>query len=497
MKKNHQITFISILALGFLLLFSCEERSYYTNGNATLWFTSDTVSFDTVFTSIGSTTTNFRVHNPYGEDLEINSIRLEGGAASNFRINIDGAPELSITDKLLRANDSMYIFVDVNVDPTDKTLPFLLEDHIVFNTNGKEQKVLLQAYGQDAYHIKLGEWGDIAMQVVDKDTSYFVLLNNDTTLKADKPYYLHNSMAINENVELTLDPGVRFFIEKNKSIYVLGSLKSYGTVDAPVEFRGHRLDYYLDIPYDKVPGQWGVIALQSSSYDNEFTHTHIRNGLTGLYVDSLSVNDNPKVKLANCRIENMSSSAIYGINAEITAENCLFANSAQFLLYAYAGGVYDFTNCTFGNYYTRAVRNNASVRLMNYYVDSNVFYPADLQKANFTNCIVDGLNSIEVVISDSLDENVSEAAFNYSFDHCLLKVDISKIDTNDVHFSNTLWNKDPLFWDAKYEWNFHPDTLSPVIDMGVVTHLNEDINNIPYTDAPDIGAFEYMGAKDE
>lgn len=501
MKTKNNILIIGSIVLLLATLFSCEKRSYYTDGNATLGFSSDTVSFDTVFTSIGSATLNFKVRNPYDEDLEINSIYLAGGAASNFRINIDGAPELNVENKLLRAKDSMYIFVDVNVDPMDKSLPFRLEDQIVFNTNGKEQKVILQAYGQDAYHIKLGEWGDIGYQtdIQTGDTTFFVLLNNDTTLKADKPYYVHHSLAVNLNTELILEAGVQFFIEKDKSIYILGSIKSNGTVDRPVEFRGHRLDNLLpDTPYEKVPGQWGVIALQSKSFDNSFTHTHIRNGLIGLYVDSISVNENPKVTLKNCRIENMTSAAIYSIYGEIEAENSLFANCEQYIFGASAGGIYSFTNCTFANYYSWASHNDPSVVLTNYYIYDREIIPIPLIKADFTNCIIDGTASSELSLSYKDDSGNDIAAdFNYSFDHCLLKTDISELDTNDVRFTEVLWNKNPLFIEPREDWDFHPDTLSPVIDMGRVTHLTSDINEIPYTNAPDLGAFEFAGAAEQ
>ncbi len=502
-KNIFFITIITLITIGGFV--ACEERDYYENSNATLNFSMDTVSFDTVFTTIGSATMHFTVRNPYDQDLEINSISLLGGASSNFRINIDGSPELSAENKLLRAQDSMYIFVDVTVDPSIQNLAFLIEDNIVFNTNGKEQKVLLQAYGQDAHHIKLGEWGDAAMQVQEYtdgslDTTYFVLLNNDTTLKADKPYYLHHSFAVNEGVKLTLDPGVKFYIEKDKSIYVLGSLSSNGTVEKPVEFRGHRMDnMFPDTPYDKVPGQWGVLAFQSQSYDNHLKHTHIRNGLIGLYVDSLSVNDKPKVKLENCRIENMTSAAIYSLYGEIEAENSLFANCEQYVFGASAGGKYSFTNCTFGNHYSWAGHSDPSVVLTNYYIYNNDVIPFPLIQADFTNCIIWGTANSELSLSDKdEDGNLIEADFNFSFDHCLIKADIKEdIDTNDVRFSDVIWNYDPLFREPKEEWDFHPDTLSPVIDMGIPTHLNADINERPYINAPEIGAFEYAGTLDE
>jgi len=502
LTHKNQISIIAVIAMTILVLFACEERDYNTDASAHLWFSTDTLSFDTVFTSIGSATLYFKVYNKYDQDLEIDEIRLENGASSNFRINIDGASELSVNNKLLRKQDSMYIFVDVNVDPNDTSTPFLIEDQILFNTNGLEQSVKLQAYGQDAYHITLGEWGGIGYQIDEEtgDTVFMgVTLNHDTTLYADKPYYLHDDFVVNQNVSLQLEAGVQFFIEKDKSIYVLGSLKSNGSLENPVVFRGDRLDdLFTDVPYDKVPGQWGVIALQSSSYDNYFKHTHIRNGLIGLYVDSLSVNEQAKVKLENCRIENMSSAAIYSLYGDIEAENCLFANCEQYVLGVSAGGKYAFTNCTFGNHYDWGGHTDPSVVLTNYYIYNDEIIPIPLLQADFTNCIISGTASSELSLSNTDEDGVEiDADFNFSFKNCLIKADLSEIDTSATSFEQIIWNEDPLFISPADDWDFHPDTLSPVIDRGRTTHLSSDLNEIPYTGAPDIGAFEYIGSSDE
>lgn len=487
-----------------LALFSCQDRDYNTSINAKLQFSTDTLSFDTVFTTVGSTTLHFKVFNPYKQDLEINSIALQGGAASNFRINIDGAPELAVTDKLLRKRDSMYIFVDVNVNPNEENIPFVIEDYVVFNTNGKEQKLLLQAYGQNAHHFDLQRWkGDIGFQTSNEfplDTTYFLLIENDTVLKAGKPYYLHENLLITEGVELKLEAGVEFYIHKDKSIYVQGSLKSLGTQDAPIVFRGDRLDdIYPGRDYDKVPGQWGAIGLLQSSYDNTFEYTHIRNGLIGIHVDSLAENKQAKVVLKNCRIENMTYASIFARNGSIVADNCLFSNSDNYLLAASGGGQYDFTNCTFANYYNwTSSRKDASVLLTNYYIEKNTIYAVDLQRANFTNCIIDGELNNELMLSyEDSEGNDIPAAFNYHFDHCMLRVDYAETDTNAVSFVETLWNKKALFFEPREAWDFHIDTLSAAIDAGIATHLNADIDDVLYDGLPDIGAYEFVGAKPE
>ena len=50
----------------------------------------------------------------------------------------------------INANDSIYVFVQVNVNPTAANLPFILRDSILISYNGNQKFVQLQAYGQNA-----------------------------------------------------------------------------------------------------------------------------------------------------------------------------------------------------------------------------------------------------------------------------------------------------------------------------------------------------------
>ena len=58
-----------------------------------LEFSVDTLMFDTIFTTVGSTTQRLKVYNPYQENVLISRIRLAGGDFSNFRLNINGQME--------------------------------------------------------------------------------------------------------------------------------------------------------------------------------------------------------------------------------------------------------------------------------------------------------------------------------------------------------------------------------------------------------------------
>ena len=93
-----------------------------------LEFTTDTVMFDTVFATVGSTTHNFRVHNRNKKSIVISSITLAGGTASKFRMNVDGITGSQLFDVEIPANDSIFIFVEVTIDQSSGNLPFIVKD---------------------------------------------------------------------------------------------------------------------------------------------------------------------------------------------------------------------------------------------------------------------------------------------------------------------------------------------------------------------------------
>jgi len=143
--------FVAIISI---TLFSCEDEGYVTSPDAQLKFSTDTITFDTIFTTIGSTTRRFTVQNPYSEPVLISSIRLAGGEMSNFRLNINGVVGDELYDLEVPGHDSIYVFVEVTVDPTGQNMPMVVQDSILFSTNANLQDVKLIAYGQDFTLIK-------------------------------------------------------------------------------------------------------------------------------------------------------------------------------------------------------------------------------------------------------------------------------------------------------------------------------------------------------
>src|SRR5690606_30824264 len=150
----HMKTSLFITLCIFLLVTSCrKDEEYLKSNSAKLDFSTDSIAFDTVFTTVGTTTKNFRIYNPHKGSLLISSIRLRKGDQSAFRINVDGISSSQMKDVEILGEDSLYVFVEATIDPKDQDMPFFVEDEIEFITNGNIQQVKLLAFGQDAYYI--------------------------------------------------------------------------------------------------------------------------------------------------------------------------------------------------------------------------------------------------------------------------------------------------------------------------------------------------------
>ena len=105
--------YICILALTIFACFaSCRKPPKFSDDTALkVEFSTDTVTFDTVFTTIGSSTRQLMIYNNNDENLKISSIRLESGNQSQFSINVDGVAGYDFSDIEIYAKDSIYIFI--------------------------------------------------------------------------------------------------------------------------------------------------------------------------------------------------------------------------------------------------------------------------------------------------------------------------------------------------------------------------------------------------
>jgi hypothetical protein len=478
------ITACSALIMIFIL-FSCQKEAINEDPNAKLEFSQDTVFFDTVFTSLGSATQSFTIHNPTKQKIRISSIRLAGGSSSFYRMNVDGQAVFEVNDIDIESKDSLYVFCRVTIDPNDTRNPFVVSDSIVFETNGNIQDVNLVAWGQNANYI-------LADTYIQGYPKFKVIAHENETTRwtADKPYVIYGFAVVDSTGSLEIDRGARIYFHNSSGLWVYkgGNIKAKGTVDSPIIFQGDRLeDFYKDIA-----GQWDRIWINEGSVNNEIDYAVIRNGFIGLQLETLQHQMGNQIILSNTRIENMTGYGILTRFYNMTAYNNVVVNCGQYLAAFTWGGNYDVRQCTFANYWSASVRVTPSIVLNNFAVDAdNVVYPFEFH-GFFGNDILYGRNEDELLLSSD-----PGAAFEFKFDHCLLQT-LSDVSDQNL-YPGCLVNQDPKF--VNYlENNYQLDTLSPLIDKGnpeIITQsffdLHRDIiENTRQADQPDIGAYEFV-----
>ena len=494
---------------------SCKKDNLLTDSNASLVFSEDTVMFDTVFTSVGSATQVFTVHNTYNQRLSISSISLANGGASYYRLNVNGVPGKYFSNVEIEANDSLWIFVEVTIDPNSGTTPLIAEDAIYFNTNGHQQSVVLQAYGQDAHFFPSSNCGEQRSQCTPlfklKDCaggSFSLHWTND------KPYVIYGYAILDSGYTLTIDPGVRVHFHNNSGLIVLNTAKLIvnGTLSDPVTFQGDRLgDEFKD-----VPGQWDRIWFStitsiditscpvgivkgSGPKDNKLNYAIIKNGFVGIQSDSAGSTITPAVELNNTIIKNFASTALYGNGSFVEANNCVFANSGEYLSFLPFGGGYRFLHCTFANYWNNSNRSTPSMLFNNYYVDINSVLQIRPITAYFGNCIMYGNQDNEI----GFDTITTGGYVNLTIDHCLFKADNDTYNGSANHYVNSIRNVDPNFKDIDnniYELDSASAGTSPAVHTGDIaitnitavcsTDIKQAVRPMPAGTQPDLGAYE-------
>lgn len=463
------VTYLFTLTFIFILLNSCIKEEFNNDAGANITFSTDTIFFDTVFTNVGSTTAYLTIHNPYDDFLKINSIGLGKGSSSQFRLNINGQSTNLARDLELAPKDSLFVLVEVTVNPNSVNAPFVVMDSLVCNINGKSQDVKLRAWGQNAHYIDGRYNGHI----------------QTTTWTADKPYLIYNSMQIDSLQTLTIEAGTKIYLHKDSYIIAKGQLDIQGTFDAPVVIQGDRLEE----SYQDIPGQWGNIILADGSGIHKVKWAEIRNGIIGFQIGSQYPNQNPALIIENSIIENMNYAGLFALTATIQAKNCLISNCGFYSMAILAGGAYQFEHCTFANYWRHGQRTEPSIVLSNNFTNANHdLILSDLIQADFYNCIIYGDKDNELLLSN--DQAVS---FNYHFENSLLNLD-EDFEMDLDHFTDVIANEDPIFIDTR-ENDFQLDSLSPAINTGkfsIGQSAEFGLNNISHIIdlLPDMGAYE-------
>lgn len=418
---------------------SCDDMDYTTSPSAVLSFSADTVSFDTVFTGVGTSTYTLKVYNRNSKALLISSVSLGKGGDSYYRLNVDGQKGTEFSDITLRSNDSLYVFIGMNMPEQEKDEPVLSRDSLVFVTNGVKQDVKLISYGWDAIPLR----GKTILA--------------DTTFTSAKPIVVYDSLVVENGATLTCEEGTGLYFHGKAFVKVKGRMVVNGSVSSPVVFRCDRTDNLFSyLSYDRVSGQWGGITIDGGSYDNVFNYADIRGGIYGIRCDSADVS-RQKLTMTNSRIHNTSENGLEMTECKADFANCEFSNAGGSCV-DLTGGDARFVYCTLANYYTWGIRMGSALSLRN--IKGEVVHP--VIEAAFNSCIIAGGASDEISGGMAEDKSVP---YNYRFHNSL----INSVMPEEGDVADCIWEKDDNFVlidKDNYKYDFRLDSLSKAIGIG-------------------------------
>ncbi len=460
------LLYISTVLLIILNTASCKKNKIISSPSARLIFSADSILFDTVFTTIGSSTRYLIVKNPQNGILNISEIKLKNGNASPFILNVDGTPGKYHTNVEILPKDSIFIMIQVNVNPTNQNSPLIINDELEFYFNGKKEIVYLEAWGQDAYYHKPDK------AIYFKDGSYLpyslISSSENTTVvwPNDKPHVIYGWVVVDSTQKLVIQPGTKIYLNYKAGIWVYryGEINVNGTLGNEVLFTSARREKdYLD-----EPGQWDRIWINEGSTGNVINYAVIKNGFIGVQADLLGNNFNaPKrLKITNTKIQNMSLWGMYFLGFNVWGGNNVVLNCKEHCLNILLGGKYSFFHSTFANYWNKSSREKSCVFINNY--SSQQTLPLD--SCYFGSCIIDGNRQEEITLE--LSTSTSSLMPNYFFSNCLLKTQINT--ASPAHFEFNKINQNPDFKDIQnYNAELGTNSQAGMFSQGNATlHAN-------------------------
>ena len=472
------------------LLVGCQADRITHDPTCRLAFSQDTVLFDTVFTTIGSSTRTLMVVNPNKNALRIERVGLTGGRY--FRVNVNGEPlngnfsasqDAAVT---IAGGDSIFVFIRATIDPQDSHSPVFIRDTLLFGLSQGIQQVILEAYGQDVVLIRSAK----------KRTEYA----QDFIFKHDKPYLIYDSVLIGK--KMTIEAGATLYMHQGAALVALGDVEAVGSMEQPITIRGDRLDRLFDsVPYRYAAGMWDGLYLlnyqDAPRATYSFDHLTCEGGNIGLYCYSERTQDLPSLTLLNSRLHNH---ALYGAvlqHTDATIANTEISNCASYCLYL-DGGDFNIVHTTIASYFGSTNVNIQSTHkedVAGMYIN-NLSKTGASTTVNVRNSIITGSRRNQLVLATPLPQYyIGEWYGNYlktdslTIPHAHDNVYWSEEDTIEV-FRNTYYK----YKEYRY-YDFRLDSLSPARSIGdsiAAVPYPIDRNGISrqYTH-PDAGCYQY------
>ena len=444
----------SLIILSFVFLIAaCDNKEEFNQGsNFRLAFSKDSITFDTVFSGLPSTTKQLKIYNQSSEIIQINEIRLENGV--NYQLNINGVNGNVSKNVEIPSKDSLYIFVNLNTTDIDQDEPRIIKDHIVFSYNSKLQKFLLKSFAQDVIRFSNNE------------------IETQTWTK-DRPYFIDKRLVLGENQNLSVQAGTRVYFQKGAGLHIKGELNIEGSIEEPVFFGSSRREEL----YKNVPGQWEGLSFHAESKDNFISHLQLENSIKG--IDAQSEINNNNLEIEYSKFLNFTKTGIKTQNFNLQMHDVIVSNCSEQNILLEGNGDFEFSHCNFINFWQISSRTNACL--------SYLANETNEKSLKIYNSIIYGSNSNE------LETNYIN---NIEIKNCLIKLNDEKQNILSSSFESCIFNTDPNFIDRhKHNYNLNSNSIlidNAKLDFAIIYPLDFNGNSRLSDTSPDIGSFEFI-----
>lgn len=450
------------------LLPACIEDSFSTSPSDQPTFSTDTLKLGEVFTAQGTPTHRFIVHNRHDKMMNISYIGFRDDAEGHFRLNVDGISGREFNNVEIRANDSVFVFVETTLPENGSDELIDVKRHIDFVTNGITSTVVVTAQGQDAIR-----YSDLT-------------LTENTTFTYGRPYLITGKLVVPEGITLTLAEGARLRMHDKAEIVVDGTLRANGTPEKPVQIRGDRDGYVAaQIPYELMSGQWGGIYFAPTSRDNVIINASIRNSSYGLYLDSIAPGTSPALTMVNSQVRNTTSRVLTAYHSDVKLIGCELTEASDGILLL-IGGKHIVNHCTIANYYLFTALGAPSIEFSHIDAETDDASGLPFCSAEFTNSIIYG--------NGTLLSHGDLSGMDVYFRRCLIGVN----GTDDDNFIDVIWDEDPMFYTVRQEYlfDYRLKPESPAIGAAFDTYdiygLTNDRYGAAITSPSDLGALKFV-----
>ena len=206
--KNIVFTLCVAVCLGMVAACT-DDDSFSTSPSNLLTFSSDTISMDTVFSTVPTTTRTIWVYNRSGDGIRCTNVRLANGNQTGFRVNVDGeylspTAGYQVQNVEIRKGDSIRVFVELTSPTNGVDGPQPLEDELVFSLeSGVEQRVNLNAHTWDATFLR-----------------DYVVSEDFTLSSSGRPVVIYGGLTVDSLATLTITPGTTLYFHGDAGIDV-------------------------------------------------------------------------------------------------------------------------------------------------------------------------------------------------------------------------------------------------------------------------------------